>query len=754
MRARLIGLSLLLILGTVQAGRAATRQGATVALVNAASYETVVAPGSIGALFGSGLTAQSGSAGSLPLPATLAGVTVKIGGQTAPLFFASPGQINLQVPGGLGAGAAPIEVFLNDAATPAHTGTVMIAAAAPGLFTASASGLGQAIALNADYSLNADFEQRPGARPEPAGGVVILFATGIGATNPPVADGQGAPLTPLAADAGMTSVTIGGMDAPVLFSGLTPGLVGLWQLNVRIPEGLPTNMATSVRVRKGRDSAATTLAVAGRNDFGALAGVVTDGLSGARLANATVTLPIGGGAIRTTRTDAGGGFTLSLVRVGAHNLRVDAPGFVTETQSVSVTAGATGMAALTLARQKPNIVLIVADDLGYADLGVQGSADIVTPHIDSIAKNGVRFTHGYVTAPVCNATRAALLTGRYQQRFGIELLPGPNPVNYGLPLTERMLPERLKTLGYATSLVGKWHLGNQTQFQPPQRGFDEFFGFLGALHSYTVWNQPGNPILRGATAVNENTYLTEAFTREAVDFIERKRDQPFFLYLAYNAAHSPMQAPADALARFSHIPAGNRRTLAAMMSVMDDGVGRVLAKLREHKLEENTLVVFHSDNGGDPGDNASVNTPFNGQKFQLFEGGIRVPFMMQWKGYLPAGVVNETVVMAPDVFPTALAAAQGRGFTDATLDGVNLIPYLLGVETAPPHEALYWRYGQPQYAMRAGNWKLLFMGNTLRLYNLAADPGEQNNLAEANADKLNELRALYARWNAQLPPAP
>ncbi|MFN0085354.1 MAG: sulfatase-like hydrolase/transferase [Blastocatellia bacterium] len=723
-------------------------QGATIALVNAASYETVVAPGSIAALFGGGFAAQTLAAGSLPLPATMAGAAVKIGGRPAPLFFVSPGQINLQVPGGLAAGPAVIEVFVNDSAAPAQIGAVTVAAAAPGLFTINASGQGQAAALNGDFSLNADFERSPGARPELAGGVVILFATGIGATNPPVADGQAAPSSPIAIDAGMTTVTVGGVNAPVLFSGLTPGLAGVWQLNVRIPDALPTNAATSVRITKGRNSLEATLAVAGRIDFGALAGTVTDGLSGARLANATLTLPQANNAVRTVKTNAMGEFILPVVRAGSYNLQAAAAGFVAETQTVTVNANGAAAAAFTLAKQRPNIVMITADDLGYADLGIQGSAQIITPNIDSIARNGIRFTGGYVTAPVCNASRAGLLTGRYQQRFGVETLSNPN-----LPVSEMMLSERLKSLGYATSLVGKWHLGSQGQFLPQQRGYDEFFGFLGALHSYTVWNQPGNPILRGTQPVTENTYLTDAFTREAVDFIQRKHGQPFYLQLSYNAGHSPLQATNEYLARFQHITNLNRRTFAAMMAAMDDGVGRVLARLRELDLEENTLVIFHSDNGGDPSDNTSLNTPFNGEKFQLFEGGIRVPFMLQWKGYLPAGVVAGAPVIGLDLFSTSVSAALGRNFSDARLDGVNLIPYLTGTETAQPHDILFWRYGQPQYAVRAGDWKLLFINNTTRLFNLATDPGERTDLARDNPAKHSELKARYDQWNAQLPPA-
>lgn len=724
-------------------------QDSTVALVNGASYEKAVAPGSIASLFGVGFTTQTIVATSVPLPATLAGVTVKVGGRVAPLFYVSPLQINLQVPAGTAVGAATIEVFVNHAETPTQSGTVTVVESAPGLFTSDATGRGQVSALNLDYSTNADFERFPGARPELAGGIVMLFATGLGATNPMVADGQAAPFSPLAVDAGSPTVTIGGVAAPVLFSGLAPGFVALWQINVQLPDNLPTNLATSVRISKGQTSLEATIAVAGKNDFGTLSGTVTDGLSGARLANATLTLPAVNNGMRVVKTNAQGEFALPVVRAGNHTLEAKALGFVTEMQSVTVAANATNSAALTLAKQRPNIVMIVVDDLGYADLGVQGSPDIKTPNIDSIAKNGVRFTYAYVTAPVCNASRAALLTGRYQQRFGVELLTHPN-----LPVIETMLSERLKTLGYATSLVGKWHLGSTGQFLPQRRGYDEFFGFLPALHSYTVWDQPGNPIYRGTQSVTESTYLTDAFTREAVDFIERKQGQAFYLQLSFNAPHSPLQAPAEYLTRNQHITNTNRRTFAAMMTAVDDGVGKVLAKLRELKLEENTLVLFHSDNGGDPSDNTSLNTPFNGEKFQLYEGGIHVPAMAQWKGYLPAGVVNTSPVITLDWFTTTLSAATGRAVSDPRLDGVNLMPLLQGVTSAPPHDVLYWRYGAPQYAVRAGDWKLLFLDNTLRLYDLAADPGERANLAESNPTKRNELKLLYDQWNAQLPPAP
>src|SRR6266542_3179487 len=282
--------------------------------------------------------------------------------------------------------------------------------------------------------------------------------------------------------------------------------------------------------------------------------------------------------------------------------------------------------------QKPNILVIVADDLGYADIGVNGCQDVPTPQIDSIAKNGVRFTNGYVSGPYCSPTRAALMTGRYQQRFGHEFNPGPagnaDP-EFGLPLTETPLPQRLKDLGYATGMVGKWHLGYEPKFHPLKRGFDEYFGFLGGAHSYIDNGDSRNQILRGMEPVKEVSYLTDMFGDEAVAFIERQKDKPWFLYLAFNADHAPMHAKEQYLAKFAHIKDPLRQKFAAMHAALDDNIGRVLDGLRKHKLEENTLIFFVSDNGGPTNNNGSRNTPLRGFKAQTWEGGIRVPFLAQ-----------------------------------------------------------------------------------------------------------------------------
>jgi uncharacterized protein (TIGR03437 family) len=315
---------------------------APVALVNAASYDTTVAPGSIAALFGSGLTTQGAqAAAALPLPTSLAGLTVKINGLTAPLYFASANQVNLQVPIGVAPGTATIEVFNGTAATPVGTGTVTVAEAAPGLFTADLSGKGQVIALNADYSRNADFDRFPGARPEVTGSYVTIYATGVGNTNPLVADGQAAPGTPALAT-GTTSVMIGGVAAQVLFSGLAPGLVGLWQINVVLPATLPTNLATSLTVQlKGRTSLTATLAVANKDEFGTVAGTVTSALNGAPLAGATVAWQPGNGKARSAVTNASGQYSLHVINPGSYNATVAASGFLTATQTSAVTGGQT-----------------------------------------------------------------------------------------------------------------------------------------------------------------------------------------------------------------------------------------------------------------------------------------------------------------------------------------------------------------------------------------------------------------------------
>lgn len=406
---------------------------------------------------------------------------------------------------------------------------------------------------------------------------------------------------------------------------------------------------------------------------------------------------------------------------------------------------------------KPNILLIVGDDMGYGDVGFHGCTDIPTPNLDSLATSGVRFSNGYVSGPYCSPTRAGLLTGRYQTRFGHEF--NPSGAKNGMPVAEKTLADRLKAAGYATGLVGKWHLGTAPGMQPQERGFDEFFGFLGGAHDY--FKSAG--ILRGTTPVAELDYTTDAFGREAVAFIDRHPKQPWFLYLAFNAVHTPMQATDERLAKFSQIADPQRRKYAAMMSSMDEAIGKVRRKLADADLERNTLVVFISDNGGPtmPGTtcNGSSNHPLRGSKRTTLEGGVRVPFVVSWPGQLKPGVFESPAIQL-DLHATALAAAGVTAAAEWKLDGVDLLPFFRGATTGPPHDALYWQFGH-QMAIRCGDYKLLRYdrnadtraGNSRqgttppRLYNLRDDLGETKDLATAMPDKVAELQAKWNAWN-------
>ncbi len=404
------------------------------------------------------------------------------------------------------------------------------------------------------------------------------------------------------------------------------------------------------------------------------------------------------------------------------------------------------------AERKPNILILLADDLGHADVGFHGCKDIPTPNIDSLAKNGVRCSSGYVSGPYCSPTRAGLLTGRYQTRFGHEFNPGAGE-NIGLPLTETTLADRLKKAGYKTGWVGKWHLGSAAKFYPINRGFDDAYGFLGGAHAYLP--EKGKlQMLRGKVMEDEKEYLTDAWGREAVAFIDRHQKEPFFLYLAFNAVHTPMHATEKYLKRFPDIKDAQRRTYAAMHSAMDDNIGLVLKKLRDCKLEEDTLIFFFSDNGGPTMQgttiNGSINAPLRGSKRQTLEGGIRVPFVVQWKGKLPADKVYDKPVIQLDLYATALAAGGVEIQREWKLDGVNLLPYLDGKNTESPHDALYWRFGN-QMAIRKGDYKLVQYDNTGRkLYNLARDIGESDDLAKKEPERFKELEEMWQKWNKEL----
>ncbi|RBP41420.1 arylsulfatase A-like enzyme [Roseimicrobium gellanilyticum] len=434
----------------------------------------------------------------------------------------------------------------------------------------------------------------------------------------------------------------------------------------------------------------------------------------------------------------------------------------------AATAGLLLPATASAESKKPNVLVILADDLGYGETSIQGNPQIPTPHIDSIGKSGVRFTSGYVSGPYCSPTRAGLFTGRYQQRFGHEFNPGPAQTAgqaVGLPVEEKTIGDRFKEAGYTTGWFGKSHLGYEPQFHPLKRGFDEFYGFLGGAHDYLDAKADGkNPILKGTEQVDSVEYTTESFAKEAVSFIDKNKKKPWFVYLPFNAVHGPLQATEKYLARFANIEDQKRRTFAAQLSAMDDAIGTVLEKIRANGQEENTLIFFFADNGGPTRQTTSQNGPLRGFKAQTWEGGIRVAWLAQWKGRIPAGQVDDRPVIQLDILPTALAAAGVEAKPEWKLDGVNLLPYITGEKKEAPHEALYWRFG-PQIAIRKGAWKLVKGTNPesqplerrgaasvegAELYNLEKDIGETNNLAASEPEKLKELAAAWERWNSEL----
>lgn len=408
---------------------------------------------------------------------------------------------------------------------------------------------------------------------------------------------------------------------------------------------------------------------------------------------------------------------------------------------------------------KPNVIVILADDLGWGDVGFNGCTDIPTPYLDALAKDGVSFTAGYATHSYCGPSRAGLLTGRYQQRFGCENNIGKGFVGpvMGLPLNETMISEVLQENGYQTCAIGKWHLGHTPEYWPNNRGFDDWFGFSGGSRNYwgkswekgfTTWHQ----IMRdGEPEPRENlSHLTDDFSREAVNYIDKyaNSDKPFFMYLAYNAPHAPIQATKAHLEKVKHIEQGERAAYAAMVAGMDDGIGQVIKKLKETGEYENTLIFFYSDNGGHGKGSSQV--PYRGQKGLLFEGGIRVPFFMSWPAGFEGGKRYEAPIIAYDIFTTVLNAANIKYKKANTLSGANLLPFVKGEKTGAPHKELFWRYSDGAgYAVLKGDYKLVkeeVRGERF-LFNLKKDPYEHHNLLKLMPEKVAELQADYEQWN-------
>lgn len=416
-------------------------------------------------------------------------------------------------------------------------------------------------------------------------------------------------------------------------------------------------------------------------------------------------------------------------------------------------------------REKPNIILIVADDLGYADLGCQGSSDIRTPNIDKLASSGIRFTAGYVPSSVCGPSRASLMTGNYSASFGIQ---GNADAEIGLPIDQKNIAEYLNPAGYSTKVIGKWHLGHSAEQTPMARGFDEFFGFLGGSSNYFPFSKSGynwnetrsktatqrNDQVLGVGDLPPETYLTDIFTDEAVRFIEAKTENPFFIYLAYNAPHGPIMAPESYLNRNDHIKDSRRKTFAGMMTALDDGVGKIMAALNQNGLSNNTLVIFLSDNGGPTHINTSLNTPFRGQKGDVWEGGVRIPFMLAWPDVISSGQIFSEPIFSLDILPTLLAAAEIES-TDS-FDGINLLPWLAEGKTEgyPHDDLLFWRAGKR--AIRSGELKLsnTQLGPKSELFNILENYQEnsdqQLDMPEVKQMFIQKVKNWESGWENKL----
>lgn len=427
---------------------------------------------------------------------------------------------------------------------------------------------------------------------------------------------------------------------------------------------------------------------------------------------------------------------------------------------------------------RPNVVLLMPDDLGYQDLGCTGSDYLRTPHIDSLSHTGVRFSNWYANAAMCAPSRAALLTGRYPHRCGV---PANGPP---LPPRERALPALFKAAGYRTSLVGKWHLGRTPETVPNAHGFDEFTGFhLGCIDYFShrnYWGEPNRVNFHDFWRNREEyfadgEYLTDIQEREAVNFIRRQpADQPFFLSVLFGAPHYPMHAPEADIRPFQHLDL-ERRVRAGMIKSMDDAIGAILHELGRRNLRENTIVAFLSDNGATREPRAGLNqkpptagfnAPFRGFKFSHFDGGIHVPALLSWPAGLPAGVVNAGLASHLDLLPTICAASGIAPPTDRTIDGHNLLPMIR--EKAPsPTRALFWADGRGQGAVRQGDWKLVINGSDFDyaqgkqytplqgedarfLSNLENDPGEGRNVSGRYPARVHELETLWKEWRAHV----
>lgn len=455
-----------------------------------------------------------------------------------------------------------------------------------------------------------------------------------------------------------------------------------------------------------------------------------------------------------------------------------------------------GFNPVVSADERPNIVVIIADDLGYGETEMMGNRQIPTPAINALAADGVRCLQGYVTSSYCSPSRAGIMTGRYQSRFGYDINPtGKRNLlpDAGLPTSETTFVRKLNEAGYQTGLVGKWHLGAAAELHPMQRGFDSFYGFLheghfyvpGSLHegvefknvltmirdttlpagkrvregslirgNYVRMSEPqydeDNPILRGTEKIQESRYLTEAITEEAVSFINEHHESPFCLMVCYNAVHSPLQAKLEDCETLRRIDDVQRRIFAGMLIALDRGVGDITAAIDDHRLRRKTLVVFLSDNGGPTAELTSSNAPLRGGKGSLYEGGVRIPMVWSFPGRLPEGVTESRPVSSLDIAATALDIADVE--TDPQADGVSIFKWI-NSPIAKSHEHLYWRMPNGKQALRSGNWKIVRPSKDMpfELFHLHSDPAEQRDLSRQERGKLKELINRWQSYDRQMP---
>ena len=431
-----------------------------------------------------------------------------------------------------------------------------------------------------------------------------------------------------------------------------------------------------------------------------------------------------------------------------------------------------GTFVTTAAEKKPNVIVLIADDVGVADFGFSGGKDIPTPNLDKLASEGVNFRSGYVL-PMCAPTRAAFLTGRNPAKIGFEDNRPGDSQHFGMDLALPTIADALRDAGYTTALIGKWHVGRglNNEYAPWNRGFNEFLGYYGAFGTYV------NPKLTRPPGKEEvvNGYSTDIFADAACKFLEEHKDKPFFLNVAFNAAHLEQVAKPEDLAKFQHIQNPKRQKAAAIISNLDANIGRIVEQLKKLKLDENTLLVFFSDNGGEPPILGTMNTPYRGMKFDVYEGGIRVPFFVRWPKQLPTGKQSDAMISVVDLMPTIAKVAGAKIPKD--VDGIDILPYLRGKTSKEPHDVLFWRTTehaalqrmrrQPKKAemvyiphiaaVREGKWKLVVLDDAgkaehAELYDLANDPSETRNLASEEPKTLNRLMKKLEAWRKTLKP--